>query len=90
MERGKGFECSVFPVSTAAYATAQVAGLYSTRPAIASDAPDAAGLPSAVPSFLEACALLAARAAAEGDLLRTRELIEKAARVTEMCQREPG
>jgi hypothetical protein len=36
-----------------------------------------------VPSFLEACARFAARAAAEGDFAMTRELIGKAARVTE-------
>lgn len=38
-------------------------------------------LPSAVPSFLEACANLASAAAARGDFARARELIEKAARV---------
>lgn len=38
-------------------------------------------LPSSVPSFLEACAKLAGEAAARGDFVRARELIEKAARV---------
>jgi hypothetical protein len=38
-------------------------------------------LPSAVPSFLQACAQLAAEAASRGDFERARDLIEKAARV---------
>ena len=38
-------------------------------------------LPSAVPSFLEACAKQAGEAAARGDFDRARALIEKAARV---------
>jgi len=53
----------------------------STERRDASQAPDAAGLPSAVPSFLEACARLAGEAAARGDFDRARALIEKAARV---------
>jgi hypothetical protein len=43
--------------------------------------PDPDHLPSAVPSFLEACAKLAGEAAARGDFTRARELVEKAARV---------
>jgi hypothetical protein len=43
--------------------------------------PDPDHLPSAVPSFLEACAKLAGEAAARGDFNRARELVEKAARV---------
>jgi hypothetical protein len=38
-------------------------------------------LPSAVPSFLQACAQLASEAASRGDFQRARDLIEKAARV---------
>jgi len=41
-------------------------------------------LPSSVPSFLEACARLASEAAARGDFVRARELIEKAARVAQL------
>ena len=51
---------------------------------MALDAPNASSarpLPSAVPSFLEACARLAAEAAARHDFARASELIEKAARV---------
>ncbi|HVP68406.1 MAG TPA: hypothetical protein VMT17_14220 [Anaeromyxobacteraceae bacterium] len=55
-----------------------------------SDASDEAGLPSAVPSFLEAYASLEARAAGEGNFPKARELTEKAARVAEMCQRGTG
>ena len=51
--------------------------------------PDAAGLPSAVPSFLEACARLAGEAAARGDFDRARALIDKAARVAAL-QSEAG
>jgi hypothetical protein len=40
-----------------------------------------APLPSAVPSFLEACASLAQRAAERGDFERAVELMQKAARV---------
>jgi hypothetical protein len=38
-------------------------------------------LPSAVPSFLEACALLAQQAAERGDFAKAVELMQKAARV---------
>jgi hypothetical protein len=38
-------------------------------------------LPSAVPSFLEACAKLGAEAAERGDFARAVELMQKAARV---------
>jgi len=41
-------------------------------------------LPSAVPSFLEACARLASDAAARGDFVRARALIDKAARVAQL------
>jgi hypothetical protein len=39
-----------------------------------------------VPSFLEACARLAARAAEEGKFAEASQLIEKAARVAKMAQ----
>lgn len=42
-------------------------------------------LPSAVPSFLEACARLASEAAARRDFARARDLIEKAARVAALA-----
>ena len=38
-------------------------------------------IPSAIPSFLEACARFAADAAARGDVIRARKHIEKAVRV---------
>ena len=44
-------------------------------------------LPSAVPSFLEACAKLAGEAAARGDFGRARALVEKAARVAALRER---
>ena len=69
------------------YVSAPDAGDGSTRTTYRSSAPDAAGLPSAVPSFLEACARLAGRAAAEGNFAKARELIEKAARVAEIDPR---
>jgi len=59
----------------------------STQPTVASDQSHQAALPSPVPSFLEACAKLAGEAAARGDFVRARELIEKAARVAELQQR---
>ncbi len=46
-------------------------------------------LPSAVPSFLEACAKLAGEAATRGDFDRARELIEKAARVAALALQAP-
>jgi len=47
----------------------------STRPSNRPHAPDADGLPSAFPCFLEACARQAARAVAERDFAKARELI---------------
>jgi hypothetical protein len=43
--------------------------------------PDPDHLPSAIPSFLEACSRLATKAAERGDFDRALELIAKAARV---------
>jgi hypothetical protein len=43
--------------------------------------PADAELPSAIPAFLEACAKLAADAAARGDHARAREVIEVAVRM---------
>ncbi len=48
--------------------------------------PDSSGLPSAVPSFLEACAKLAGQAAAEGDFERAKMLIQKAASVAQLAE----
>jgi len=42
------------------------------------------GLPSAIPAFLEACAMLAGSAVARGDFEAARDLMEKAARVAEL------
>jgi hypothetical protein len=54
------------------------------------DRPDPSGLPSAVPSFLEACASLASQAAAHGDFERAKVLIEKAAQVARLVPRKAG
>lgn len=45
-------------------------------------APDRRALPSAVPSFLEACEKLAGEATARGDFNRARDLMEIGVRVT--------
>ena len=87
MEREKGFESGLSPVFSCPYVAVEVAPPRSTRRADLSDPPDPAALPSAVPSFLEACARLASEAAMRGDFVRARELIEKAARVTELVER---
>jgi hypothetical protein len=56
----------------------------------ASDPPDGSGLPSAVPSLLEARARLASEAAAQGDFEQAKALIEKAAQVNRLVPREAG
>jgi hypothetical protein len=81
-----GLESASGGVLSGTYVSAPDAGDSSTRTTCRPHAPDAAGLPSAVPSFLEACARLAGRAAAEGNFAKARELIEKAARVAEIGQ----
>ena len=87
MEREKGFESGLSPVLSWPYAAVEVALPRSTPRADVSDRPDPAALPSPIPSFLEACARLAGEAAMRGDFVRARELIEKAARVTELVER---
>ena len=72
---------------------ADVSGIYAfpgdpapsvTRPLDGPDASDPSGLPSPLPSFLEACVRLAIEAAARGDFARARELMEKAERVASL------
>jgi hypothetical protein len=80
-----GLESACGHASTGTYEARDGAGRGGTGPAdasgrVATDT-DGTGLPSAVPSFLEACAKLAGEAAARGDFTRARELVEKAARV---------
>jgi len=86
--RGTGFEAVLAP----AVSRGSAVPLALVRAGSDTPPPDAAAesrgervtrdpLPSAVPSFLEACAKLAGEAAARGDFVRARELIEKAARV---------
>jgi hypothetical protein len=79
-----GLESDATSVASSVLAVAPDAGRACTELTDASHLPDPSRLPSAVPSFLEACARLAARAAAEGDFDRARGLIEKASRVAEM------
>jgi len=55
-------------------------GADGARGAIASEGAAGIELPTAVPAFLEACAKLAADAAARGDVAGAREIIDKAAR----------
>ena len=81
MEREKGFESQTNLVVSTPYATRDVDGRSLPFPAEASDRPEWDSLPSAVPSFLEACVRLANRAAALGDYTEARELFDKAARV---------
>jgi len=81
-----GIESGFPGVASGTYEPAPDAGDGSTRTSGGPHAPDADGLPSAVPCFLEACARLAGRAAEAGDFARARELIEKAARVAELGQ----
>lgn len=86
MEREKGFESGRSRASAGAYAAGLEAPgglshLVESAPRGASE------LPSAVPSFLEACGRLASAAAARGDYRRAGELIEKAARVAELGNR---
>jgi hypothetical protein len=82
-----GLESGVFPVVSGPHAAVEVTGQRSTWPTDASHWPDKDALPSAVPSFLEACARLASEAAMRGDFIRARNLIERAARVTELAER---
>jgi hypothetical protein len=83
-----GLESAPGREPTATYDDRDGAGPGSTEPPDASGrvatAPHDDALPSAVPSFLEACAKLAGEAAARGDFARARELVEKAARVAEL------
>jgi hypothetical protein len=82
-----GIESGSGGVVSGAYEPAPDAGPGSRRTPGGPHAQDADGLPSAVPSFLEACARLAGRAAEVGDFARAREVIEKALQVAEMGRR---
>jgi hypothetical protein len=76
-----GLEGADSPVFTKLYASPGDPEPSVTRPLDGPDASDPAGLPSPLPSFLEACARLAIEAASQGDFARARELMEKAERV---------
>lgn len=75
------------------YGDHQVDGQSSSLTSKAPDTSDRFVLPSALPSFLEACVLLASRAAAAGGYAQARELMDKAARVVSLegdtSQRSP-
>jgi hypothetical protein len=60
-----------------------------TFPLDGTDASDAAGLPSPLPSFLEACARLAVEAVSRGDFAGARELMEEAERVATLRPAAP-
>jgi len=55
-----------------------------TWPVDGPDASDPPGLPSPLPSFLEACVRIAVEAATRGDFAGARELMEKAERVASL------
>jgi len=82
-----GLESGERSSTSSALLAARDLGPTRTERADASDLTDPSGLPSAVPSFLEACARLAGQAAQEGDFERAKLLIEKAARTALLAQR---
>ncbi len=81
-----GLESAERSVASSSLLAAPDLGPARTERDVASDLRDRSGLPSAVPSFLEACAKLAGQAAAEGDFERAKMLIEKAARVAQLAE----
>jgi hypothetical protein len=83
----RGFESRHVPVFTGLHGAADEAKIGSMRPSDPSDASHAPPLPSAVPSYLEACARLAPEAAGRGDLERARVLIAIAALASAMAAR---
>jgi len=88
-----GLESALGPGATGTYEYRHRAGPASTQPPDASarvatelHANTLPDLPSAIPSFLEACAKLAAEATARGDIFAAREAVEKAARVASLVR----
>ncbi len=81
-----GLESADISATSGSILSTHALGAVRTERTGASDLPDPSGLPSAVPSFLEACAKLAGRAAAEGDFERAKVLIQKAASVAQSAE----
>ena len=79
-----GLEGAFSPVFTGSYAFPGDPAPSVTRPLDGPGASDPSGLPSPLPSFLEACARLAIEAASRGDFAGARELMEKAERVASL------
>jgi hypothetical protein len=75
-----GLEGANSPVFTELYASSGDPAPSVTWPVDGPDASGPSGLPSPLPSFLEACARLAIEAASRGDFEGGRELLEKAER----------
>jgi hypothetical protein len=84
-----GLEGGVFADVSGVYAFSGDPAPSVTLPLDGTDASDPAGLPSPLPSFLEACAQLAIEAASRGDFARGRELMEKAERVASLRSAPP-
>ena len=84
-----GLEGAVFAGVSGVYAFPGIPAPIVTRPLDGPDASDPAGLPSPLPSFLEACTRLAIEAASRGDFARARELMEKAERVASLQSAPP-
>jgi hypothetical protein len=84
-----GLEGANLPVFIDPYASSGDPAPIVTRPLDGPDASDPAGLPSPLPSFLEACARLAIEAASRGDFAGARELMEKAERVASLRSAPP-
>ena len=70
-----GLEGAFSPVFIGLYASPGDPAPRVTWPLDGPDASDPSGLPSPLPSFLEACARLAIEAATRGDFARARELM---------------
>jgi hypothetical protein len=84
-----GLEGAVFAGVSGVYAFPGVPVPSVTLPLDGTDASDPAGLPSPLPSFLEACVRLAVEAASRGDFANARELMEKAERVVSLRSAPP-
>jgi hypothetical protein len=84
-----GLEGGVFAGVSGIYAFSGNPAPSVTRPPDGPDASDPAGLPSPLPSFLEACVRLAVEAVSRGDFAGARELMEKAERVASLRSAPP-
>ena len=84
-----GLEGAVFAGVSGVYAFPGIPAPSVTLPLDGTDASDPSGLPSPLPSFLEACVRLAVEAVSRGDFAGARDLMEKAERVASLRLEPP-